>query len=184
MAALRKKCVSFDIDLAFDRASEDLLLEIVDLPTRLVMTDAEPWLKDLTSWIQIIRSDYTAFCPDLIRRTSAVSMGLKFTDDLTMTALNSYWRGKQEATDVLSFPAFDEKNILPGDQIVELGDIVVSIPRAKSQATEHHHDLIHELRWLVSHGLLHLLGWDHPNCMRLKEMLCFQEQLLGINGNL
>ena len=52
------------------------------------------------------------------------------------------------------------------------------------QAQQQNHSLLHELRWLVSHGLLHLLGWDHPTAEKLNEMIGCQEQLLGVEGNL
>ena len=51
------------------------------------------------------------------------------------------------------------------------------------QALEQVHSLRHELRWLVSHGLLHLLGWDHPDDPSLEAMLQLQEQLLDSGGN-
>ena len=63
---------------------------------------------------------------------------------------------------------------------IELGDIIVSVSTAKRQAKENDHSLQKELRWLVSHGLLHLLGWEHPNIKRLEEMLILQEYLLSI----
>ena len=66
---------------------------------------------------------------------------------------------------------------------VELGDIVVSLDTARRQALEQVHSLRHELRWLVSHGLLHLLGWDHPDDTSLEAMLQLQEQLLDSGGN-
>ncbi|HJM80384.1 MAG TPA: rRNA maturation RNase YbeY, partial [Prochlorococcaceae cyanobacterium Fu_MAG_72] len=117
------------------------------------------------------------------RQSPVLSLGLQFTDDATITELNSSWRQRSEATDVLSFPALDNSFILPRDTCLELGDIVVSVPTAKRQAREQGHELGLELRWLVSHGLLHLLGWDHPSSESLKTMLSCQEQLLSINGN-
>ena len=66
---------------------------------------------------------------------------------------------------------------------LELGDIVVSVPTARRQALEQEHGLERELRWLVSHGLLHLLGWDHPDADSLAAMLQKQEHLLGMGGN-
>ena len=53
----------------------------------------------------------------------------------------------------------------------------------KVQAKEYKHDLTSELKWLVTHGLLHLLGWDHPNEQSLKQMLNCQEKLLSIESN-
>ena len=60
----------------------------------------------------------------------------------------------------------------------ELKSNSLSVETAKKQAAENHHSLGKEICWLVSHGLLHLLGWDHQSSLQLKEMLNFQEQLL------
>jgi len=80
---------------------------------------------------------------------------------------------------VLSFAALDDAPPLTDDPCLELGDIIVSVPTARRQALDHGHDLHWELRWLVSHGLLHLLGWDHPDDNSLAAMLALQERLLG-----
>ena len=173
-----------ELDLSFTGASKKLLEEVSDEQTKNLITKAEFWEKDLKKWIQYIRNDDLLLCPQLVRFTPLVTMGLQFTDDSTIAALNSVWRSKEETTDVLSFAVYDEKISLPGSQFVELGDIVVSVNRAEQQAKQHDHSLLHELRWLVSHGLLHLLGWDHPNSEKLNEMLSCQEQLLCFDGNL
>jgi len=74
------------------------------------------------------------------------------TTDARVRALNRRFRGVNEATDVLSFPAGE-----PG----ELGDIVIARGVASRQARERGHSLATELRVLALHGLLHLLGYDH-----------------------
>jgi probable rRNA maturation factor len=61
---------------------------------------------------------------------------------------------------------------------IELGDIVISIPTAERQAPEHGHSLQQELLFLASHGLLHLLGWDHPDEASLAAMLSRQDALV------
>ena len=66
---------------------------------------------------------------------------------------------------------------------LELGDIVVSVPTAARQAIEQGHSLERELQWLVSHGLLHLLGWDHPDEATLNAMIACQERLLAMAVN-
>jgi len=79
-------------------------------------------------------------------------LSLVICDDPTIQALNARWRGKDEPTDVLSFPQDDE---------IVLGDLVISVDTALRQARERGHDLRCELRVLLVHGLLHLLGYDH-----------------------
>jgi probable rRNA maturation factor len=69
---------------------------------------------------------------------------------------------------------------MPGP--LELGDIVISVQTAARQAPEHGHSLERELLFLASHGLLHLLGWDHPDDTSLAAMLSRQEQLLAAAG--
>ncbi len=72
--------------------------------------------------------------------------------DAHIQALNGTWRGKDAATDVLSFPQ---------DDPVVLGDLVLSLDTARRQADERGWSLRTELRVLLIHGLLHLLGHDH-----------------------
>jgi len=61
---------------------------------------------------------------------------------------------------------------------LELGDIVISLETAARQAPEHGHSLEQELLFLASHGLLHLLGWDHPDDASLAAMLARQHELV------
>ena len=75
--------------------------------------------------------------------------------DRTLRRLNREYRGKDKATDVLSFPAADELAGLHG------GDLAISLDTAKRQAEEHGHTLRDEVRVLLLHGLLHLSGMDH-----------------------
>ena len=141
------------------------------------------WPEQLISWIEAVRSDAQLTCPQAVRTAEEVSLGLRFTDDSTIAELNNHWRQRAESTDVLSFAALEEAPALPDVSSVELGDIVVSVETAHRQAEEQGHSLERELRWLVSHGLLHLLGWDHPDDSSLAAMLSLQEHLLAIDGS-
>jgi len=67
----------------------------------------------------------------------------------------------------------------PAFGALELGDIVISLETAAHQAPEHGHSLEQELLFLASHGLLHLVGWDHPDDASLAAMLARQERLLA-----
>ena len=82
---------------------------------------------------------------------------LSFVDDPEIRELNKAYRKKDKATDVLSF-ALNETG---SDGRFYLGDIVISIPRAKEQAAELGHSLVRELEILAVHGFLHLIGYDH-----------------------
>ena len=79
--------------------------------------------------------------------------------DEQITELNSEYRGIDRATDVLSFPLDDEEGAPDGRRM--LGDIVISVETARTQARRRQHPLLDELTFLLVHGLLHLLGHDH-----------------------
>ena len=82
------------------------------------------------------------------------------TGDRELRRLNREFRGKDETTDVLSFPA-PKRTATPGGET--LGALAVSWQRAAAQAGEYGHSLESELRILMLHGVLHLLGMDHDN---------------------
>jgi probable rRNA maturation factor len=86
------------------------------------------------------------------------SLGLCLVSDRKMREFNRTFRGRDSSTDVLSFPASGDPD--PEGECY-LGDIVISVPRAASQAAEAGHSLARELRVLALHGYLHLLGYDH-----------------------
>jgi len=167
-----------ELDLAFDA---EALTQNSEAATEL--NQESIWRDDLCLWIDSMRTDPTLPCPSPLREAVEVSLGLRFTDDATIRELNGTWRQKDEATDVLSFATLDDAAHLPSTDSVELGDIVISVETASRQAREHQHSLRHELRWLVSHGLLHLLGWDHPDGASLQAMLSQQERLLENGGS-
>ncbi len=85
-------------------------------------------------------------------------LALCLLSDPAMRRLNSRFRGKPGTTDVLAFPAAEGR---APDGGVDLGDIAISVPRARRQAREQGHSLARELRVLALHGYLHLIGFDH-----------------------
>ena len=163
-----------ELDLALDQ--EGVALEPSDSSDLL---DETAWLQQLKYWLNCICRDESLDCPSLVRGAEELSLGLRFTDDTSIAELNSAWRQKTGPTDVLSFAALDDAGNWMEGPSIELGDIVVSLETARRQAQEQGHSLQRELRWLVSHGLLHLLGWDHPDDESLAAMLALQERLLG-----
>ena len=113
-------------------------------------------------------------------------LSVTLTDDEHIHALNKKFRGIDRATDVLSF-AFresDEPEIVGADFEI-LGDVIISLERAKIQAEEFGHSFLREIIFLEVHGLLHLLGYDHmvpeeKAVMRSKEEAVMQLIGLGI----
>ena len=82
-----------------------------------------------------------------------------FVSDRRMRELNRRWRGKRGTTDVLSFPSGEEE--FERAEGATLGDVVISVERAASQAAEHGLTFENEVEQLILHGLLHLCGYDH-----------------------
>ncbi|MFM8412310.1 MAG: rRNA maturation RNase YbeY [Alphaproteobacteria bacterium] len=85
-------------------------------------------------------------------------LSVALVDDEEMRALNRDWRGKDRPTDVLAFPQADPGEPSPAGL---LGDVVVSVPTAERQAAARGHSAEEEIRTLLVHGILHLLGYDH-----------------------
>ena len=101
-----------------------------------------------------------------------------FIDDEKMHELNKTYRGIDRTTDVLSF-AYEDNETMKCD-IRMLGEIFVSIPKMKEQAKDYGHSETRELSFLVVHGILHLLGYDHTlGEKEEKEMFSRQELVLN-----
>ena len=94
----------------------------------------------------------------LLPATPARAMGVCLVGDRAMRALNRRHRAKDATTDVLSFPAGRAPD---PEGLRHLGDILISVPQAARQARAAGHSLDRELRVLLVHGYLHLLGYDH-----------------------
>jgi probable rRNA maturation factor len=82
-----------------------------------------------------------------------------FVSDDAIKTLNRRFRGKNYSTDVLSFPSAAERFEI--EYAAQLGDVIISVPRAAAQAKEHGLSFADEVRQLILHGLLHLCGHDH-----------------------
>lgn len=120
-----------------------------------------------------------------------VEISLLLVEDDFIKGLNRQHRGIDEATDVLSFPMLSpgmepgETDSLEGDRNKDtgdllLGDIVISTERAISQAEEYGHSIERELGFLMVHGLLHLLGYDHDAGVQgEREMFRLQDEILA-----
>ena len=118
-------------------------------------------------------------------------LSVTFVDNEEIRNLNLDARGKDSATDVLSFPMLETEDdgtlIIYDEDIVDgrvlLGDIVISAERAHEQAEEYGHSLVREMCFLAVHSVLHLLGYDHERS-EAEEKIQFekQEEILNILG--
>ena len=96
--------------------------------------------------------------------------------------LNRDYRGVDRETDVITFALEDEDSLVLPEDIRVLGDIYISIDKARSQAEEYGHSLLRELSFLAVHGFYHLLGYDHMTKEDEKVMFGKQEEVLEANG--
>ncbi len=105
-----------------------------------------------------------------------VELSITLTDNESIRQINKQWRKKDRPTDVLSFP-IDEKP--PGYRYRILGDVIISLPFAKKQAEEIGISYQEEVIRLLTHGILHLLGYDHELCpAEAKKMFDLQDRIV------
>lgn len=100
---------------------------------------------------------------------SDAELSVLLTDDQRIQELNRSHRGKDKPTDVLAFP-LDETEAATGGGPRLLGDVVISLDTAARQARGRRRPLQDEVRFLLAHGLLHLLGYDHDTPRKKKHM--------------
>jgi len=104
-------------------------------------------------------------------------LSILLCDDATIRTLNRRYRKKNKPTDVLAFPMQEGPG--PAAHPGLLGDVVISLPTATRQAVEHDRPIIQEVTFLLAHGLLHLLGYDHANKREERDMKVRTEDLLA-----
>ena len=114
----------------------------------------------------------------------AVGIELVIATDDTVHELNRTYRGIDATTDVLAF-AFSEPSqsedkqfVMPPGEVHNLGEVIVSYPRAERQAAEHGHSIEQELSLLIAHGVLHLLGYDHEEPDDERKMRALEAKIL------
>lgn len=101
----------------------------------------------------------------------------------TIHQINRDYRKVDRPTDVISFAFEDNEDfsLLKGDNLPrDLGEIFICVDKAHEQAEEYHHSFEREMAFLFTHGLLHLLGYDHQNSEEEKEMFAIQNEIMAI----
>lgn len=113
-------------------------------------------------------------------------ISVSIIDNEEIHKINKEYRNVDRPTDVISFAFLDndeeEKKKLKKKTIVDLGEIYISLPKAKEQAIEYDHSLERELDFLFLHGLLHLLGYDHMEKEDEIIMFNLQDEILNALG--
>lgn len=123
-------------------------------------------------------------CLALHEFDSEVELSLLITNDETVRELNSRYRGIDDTTDVLSFALTEEgadssSFVTPPDDVIHLGEVIISYPQAERQAQSAGHTVEQEMALLVVHGVLHLLGYDHADPDEEREMRGLEQEILS-----
>lgn len=130
---------------------------------------------------------------DFVQTDVPLKIECEFVDEEEIRRLNSEMRGIDKVTDVLSFPELENikgKPIQKAEHPFELdedgalliGSLAVCVKRAKEQAEEYNHSYYRELNYLIVHGILHCLGYDHIEEKDKAEMRAKEEEILGGMG--
>ncbi len=114
-------------------------------------------------------------------RQEGIELNIIFVDNKEIREINKAYRNKDYETDVISFALEDDDTFIKLDYRI-LGDIYISLDKVKEQSQEYGHSFRRELLFLVVHGLLHLLGYDHMNEEEEKIMFAKQEKILDSYG--
>jgi probable rRNA maturation factor len=113
-------------------------------------------------------------------------VSVTFVSNERIQEINREYREKDNPTDVISFAMEElgegEIELVGAEMPRVLGDIIISIPKAKEQALEYGHSFLRELGFLSVHGFLHLLGYDHMTEDEEKEMFTLQKEILNEYG--
>ena len=116
---------------------------------------------------------------EVLKLDKEYSMSVIFVDPKAIHEINRNYRGIDRPTDVISFALHDSEDayeVMEGDE--ELGDIFINVQAIVDQASEYGHSMRREVCFLFTHGLLHLLGYDHMKEQDEKEMFALQDVIL------
>lgn len=125
-------------------------------------------------------SKLTVFLADYFNLDNVI-YNVIIVDNNKIHEINKEYRNIDRETDVISFALEDDETII-NDNVRVLGDIYISIDKAKEQSKEYGHTLKRELCFLTTHGFLHLIGYDHMKKEDEEVMFSLQEEILEKYG--
>ena len=149
------------------------------------------WIDNRTDWdltpeYEKLMNEVSLKCLEYEGFDTNCEISVSFVTGEEIKAINSQFRHLDKETDVLSFPmlTFEEGESTEVNEKGEiiLGDIIISVERAKEQAIEYGHSLQREMAFLTAHSMFHLLGYDHMTEDEEKEMFTKQREVLEILG--
>lgn len=108
-------------------------------------------------------------------------LSIMLTDNKSIQVINRDYRGKDSPTDVISFAYHETEDFDIGPYDV-LGDIIISLERVEEQRIEYNHSFEREFFYVLTHGVLHILGYDHIDEEDKKIMRCREEEILAKFG--
>ena len=126
--------------------------------------------------------DFTAIIEQALKTLGIeddVEVSCVLVDDERIHEINREYRHIDRSTDVISFAMEDNDQFYVEGMPRTIGDIFISVDHAKKQAEEYGHSLRREMFFLFTHGILHLLGYDHMTDEQEKEMFGLQDEILG-----
>lgn len=139
----------------------------------------------LVNEVEGFDEDYQQIYLEIIKETvnqleidEDLELSCILVDDQKIHEINKEYRNIDRSTDVISFALEDNEQYYVSGMPRSLGDIFISIDHAKMQAEEYGHSLKREMCFLFTHGLLHLLGFDHMEAEDEKEMIAMQKTIL------
>ena len=138
-----------------------------------VFNQLDEEIKELDTVLKVLESAV------IKEKLEDVTFNLIIVDNEYIHELNKNYRGIDRETDVITFALEDEDSLIMPEEVERnLGDIYISIDKARSQAEEYGHGLLRELSFLAVHGFYHLLGYDHMTEEEEKEMFHLQKVIL------
>lgn len=148
-----------------------------------IIFENEQEKESLTSEIQTAITDVCKAVMEEEECDFDAQISITLVDNDTIREINREQRNIDSATDVLSFPMleFDENGNaeceydMDGDYIL-LGDIVISMERAREQSQEFGHSFLREVAFLTAHSMLHLLGYDHVDDVEGEKIMCEKQE--------
>ena len=168
-----------NIELVFKNSCEIKPNKINVTGIKQYIFEHDFWENTFMRWINILLNEFKQFLPNYLLNKKSCSLSFEIVDDRKISELNQKWLNKFGPTDVLSFPILLKDDSLNNFTSIEFGDIFISLEMALKQSVEYSNSVEEEVIWLASHGLLHLLGWDHQDQTQLENMLKIQEYLIS-----
>ncbi|CCH67060.1 FIG000233: metal-dependent hydrolase [Richelia intracellularis HH01] len=163
------------IQSQINQSSKDKLTNLNLYPAGIYPQTWKNWFK---TWLEYLQPH--------IPPAPSYELGVLLTSDEEIQFLNANYRFQNKPTDVLAFATLEVKYPKSEDMLnsmpLSIGDIIISVETAQRQAQKQEHLLLTELAWLATHGLLHLLGWDHHDEYTLQIMFHQQVALLNKVG--